>query len=140
MKGTSTSHVSPLTSHLSRLTSHLSPLTLNFSLLTSLGGSPLPAYVIVQVTVGDPVAYERYKQLAQDAVAAYGGRYIVRGGATTVLEGTWQPSRLVVLEFPDAERARAWWHSPEYAPGKALRRSCAETEMLLVDGMLPSRA
>ena len=130
----------PLTSRLSRLTSHLSPLTLNLSLLTSLGGSPLPAYVIVQVTVGDPVAYERYKQLAQDAVAAYGGRYIVRGGATTVLEGTWQPSRLVVLEFPDAERARAWWHSPEYAPGKALRRSCAETEMLLVDGMLPSRA
>jgi uncharacterized protein (DUF1330 family) len=142
VKGTSTSHVSPLTSHLSRLTSHLSPLTLNFSLLTShvSRGAPLPAYVIVQVTVGDPVAYERYKQLAQDAVAAYGGRYIVRGGATTVLEGTWQPSRLVVLEFPDAERARAWWHSPEYAPGKALRQSCAETEMLLVDGMLPSRA
>jgi uncharacterized protein (DUF1330 family) len=97
----------------------------------------LPAYVIVQVTVADPVAYERYKQLAQDAVAAYGGRYIVRGGATTILEGTWQPSRLVLLEFPDAERARAWWHSPEYAPGKALRQACAETEMLLVEGMPP---
>jgi uncharacterized protein (DUF1330 family) len=132
-----TSHVSPLTSHFSPFTSHLKLLTSHFSRLS---GAPLPAYVIVQVTVGDPVAYERYKQLAQDAVAAYGGRYIVRGGATTVLEGTWQPSRLVVLEFPDAERARAWWHSPEYAPGKALRQSCAETEMLLVDGMLPSRA
>jgi len=89
----------------------------------------------VQITVGDPVAYERYKQLAQDAVAAYGGRYIVRGGATTTLEGTWKTPRLVVLEFPDAERARAWWHSPEYAPAKALRQSCAETEMLLVEGM-----
>jgi uncharacterized protein (DUF1330 family) len=94
----------------------------------------------VQVNVGDPVAYERYKQLAQGAVAAYGGRYIVRGGATTTLEGSWKPCRLVVLEFPDAERARAWWHSPEYAPGKALRQSCSETEMLLVEGVPPGPA
>jgi uncharacterized protein (DUF1330 family) len=133
-----TCHVSLFTSHLSPYTSHLTPLTSHLSPFTShLSGAFLPAYVIVQVTVGDPVAYERYKRLAQDAVAAYGGRYIVRGGATTILEGTWQPSRLVVLEFPDAERARAWWHSPEYAPGKALRQACAETEMLLVEGMLP---
>jgi uncharacterized protein (DUF1330 family) len=89
----------------------------------------------VQVNVGDPVAYEQYKQLAQDAVTAYGGRYIVRGGATTTLEGSWKPARLVVLEFPDAERARSWWHSPEYAPAKALRQSCAETEMVLIEGL-----
>jgi uncharacterized protein (DUF1330 family) len=117
-------------------------LTPYSSLLTavnfSLPGCRLPAYVIVQVTVHDPVAYERYKQLAQDAVAAFGGRYVVRGGPTTVLEGTWQPSRLVVLEFADAERARAWWSSAEYAPGKALRQSCADTEMLLVDGVPPT--
>jgi uncharacterized protein (DUF1330 family) len=94
----------------------------------------------VQVTVRDPVAYERYKQLAQGAVAAYGGRYVVRGGPTTILEGSWQPPRLVVLEFPDAERARAWWNSAEYAPGKALRQACAETEMLLVEGMSPGGA
>jgi uncharacterized protein (DUF1330 family) len=91
----------------------------------------------VQITIGDPVAYERYKQLAQDTVAAYGGRYLVRGGPTAILEGAWQPPRLVVLEFPDAERARAWWNSPEYAPGKALRQSCAETEMLLAEGISP---
>jgi uncharacterized protein (DUF1330 family) len=50
------------------------------------------------------------------------------------LEGTWRPERLVVLEFPSAERARAWWESPEYAPAKALRQSCATTDMVLIDG------
>ena len=87
------------------------------------------------MTVHDPVAYERYKRMAQDAVAAYGGRYVVRGGASSILEGGWQPPRLVVLEFPDAERARAWWSSTEYAPAKALRQACADTEMLLIDGV-----
>ena len=97
----------------------------------------MPAYVAVQIAVRDPETYERYKQLAPPSIAAYGGRYLVRGGATETLEGTWRPRRLVVLEFPDAERARAWWASPEYAEAKGLRQSCAETEMLLVEGVAP---
>jgi len=99
----------------------------------------MPAYVIVDVTVRDRAAYERYKQLAGDAVAAWGGRYLVRGGATEKLEGSWQPSRLVVLEFPTVDAARGWWASPEYGPAKELRQSCAHTEMLLVEGYLDSR-
>jgi uncharacterized protein (DUF1330 family) len=95
----------------------------------------MPAYVVVDIAVEDPELYERYKQLAPASIAAYDGRYIVRGGPTTLLEGTWQPSRLVVLEFPSAERARAWWDSPEYAQAKAIRQSCAKTEMLLIDGV-----
>lgn len=94
----------------------------------------MAAYVVVQIEVHDPVTYERYKQISGVAAAAYGGRFLVRGGRSEVLEGSWQPSRLVILEFPDAERARAWWASPEYAEGKALRQAAAETEMLLIEG------
>ena len=95
----------------------------------------MSAYVVVQITVKDPERYERYKQLAPPSIAAYGGRYVVRGGPSHVLEGEWQPTRLVILEFPDLERARAWWQSPEYAQAKALRQECAETEMLVIDGV-----
>jgi uncharacterized protein (DUF1330 family) len=93
------------------------------------------AYVVVQITVHDPVTYERYRTLAPPSIAAYGGRYVVRGGRTETLEGSWQPVRLVILEFASAERARAWWDSPEYAAAKALRQSAANTEMLLVEGL-----
>jgi uncharacterized protein (DUF1330 family) len=95
----------------------------------------MPAYVIAEVTVRDATTYERYKELAPPSIALYGGRYVARGGATETLEGSWRPTRLVILEFPSVERAREWWNSPEYAPAKALRQSCAETEILLVDGL-----
>ena len=98
----------------------------------------MSAYVIVQIAVEDPVAYERYKLLAAPSIAVYGGRYAVRGGRSEVLEGAWQPARLVVLECPSAERARAWWDSPEYAAAKALRQQCAQTEMLLIEGIGPT--
>ena len=94
----------------------------------------MPAYIVVQIAITDPAAYERYKELAPPSIAAYGGRYVVRGGQSEVLEGSWRPPRLVVLEFPSAAQARAWWSSPEYAPAKELRQRCAETEMLLIEG------
>ena len=94
----------------------------------------MSAYIVVQIDVKDPDLYERYKALAPPSIAAYGGRYIVRGGAVDPLEGPWVPRRLVVLEFPDVGRARAWWESAEYAEAKALRHRAAESEMLLVDG------
>jgi uncharacterized protein (DUF1330 family) len=95
----------------------------------------MSAYVIVNIEVNDPKPYERYKALAHAAVTAYGGRYIVRGGAAERLEGTWEPKRVVVLEFPDAARAKAWWASEEYRPAKALREACAAADMILVAGM-----
>ena len=82
----------------------------------------MPAYVVVNVQVQEPVQYEEYKHRAPASIAAYGGRYLVRGGAMSILEGEWDACRFVILEFPDAERARAWWESKEYAPAKALRR------------------
>ena len=95
----------------------------------------MSAYVVVQIAVHDPAIYERYKELAPASIAAYGGRYLVRGGPSEVLEGAWQPPRLVVLEFATAAQARAWWDSPEYAPAKAMRQGCARTEMLLIEGL-----
>ncbi len=94
----------------------------------------MPAYIIVEIAIHDAVRYERYKHLAPSAIAAYGGKYLSRGGATTALEGAWAPERFVILEFPDADIARRWWDSPEYAAAKALRHACAETKMLLVEG------
>ena len=94
----------------------------------------MPAYVIVQIEVEDPVRYAEYRRIAPPSIAAYGGRYVVRGGECQILEGSWTPPRLVVLEFPTIEQARAWWHSPEYAPAKALRQQSARTEMVLIEG------
>ena len=95
----------------------------------------MPAYVIVDIEVHDPLAYEEYKPLAYATVVQYGGRYVARGGAAEQLEGRRVPHRVVILEFPNAEQARAWWNAPEYAEAKALRQRIATTEMLLVDGL-----
>lgn len=95
----------------------------------------MAAYVIIDVNVRDGETYERYKQLASAAVAAYGGRYLARGGATQTLEGDWWPSRMVILEFPTMQQGRAWWDSPEYGPARALRQACADSEILLVEGV-----
>lgn len=95
----------------------------------------MPAYVVLDIDVTDPTTYAKYKELGPPAVAAYGGRYLVRGGRVESLEGSWVPSRFVILEFPTVESGRAWWASTEYAPAKALRQASARTEMLLLEGM-----
>jgi uncharacterized protein (DUF1330 family) len=95
----------------------------------------MPAYIVVDVSIHDPATYEGYKQLTPASIGPYGGRFIVRGGATHTLEGDWSPERLVIVEFPDSERARAWWNSPEYAPAKAIRQVSSHTQMLLVEGI-----
>lgn len=95
----------------------------------------MAAYVIVDIQVNDPVRYEDYKKLAAPTVAAYGGRYVVRGGATHTLEGDWVPGRLVVLEFPTSDNAREWWASEVYRPAKELRHATADADMILVEGV-----
>jgi uncharacterized protein (DUF1330 family) len=94
----------------------------------------MPAYIIVEISIEDPATYDHYKTLAPASIARYGGKYLSRGGLTTALEGTWAPERFVILEFANAGQARRWWMSPEYAEAKALRQSCATTQMLLVEG------
>ena len=94
----------------------------------------MSVYVIVDISIHDAAVYERYKLLAPATLAIYGGKYLVRGGETTVLEGTWNPARLVILEFASADDVKKWWSSPEYAEAKALRQSCTHTNMLILDG------
>lgn len=94
----------------------------------------MKAYVIVDVRITDPARYEDYKKLTPGSLTPYDGKFIVRGGATETLEGSWKPGRVVVLEFPSLEKAKAWWSSEEYAPAKALRQSASETQMIVVEG------
>ena len=94
----------------------------------------MPAYVIVEVTIHDPETYKDYMHLTPAAIAAYDGKFIVRGGKNESLEGNWNPQRIVVLEFPSVERAKQWWHSEEYAPAKKIRQATASTKMIVVEG------
>lgn len=94
----------------------------------------MAAYAIVRVEVTDPERYEEYKALTPAAVAAFGGRFIVRGGAAETLEGPDETRRIVVVEFPDLDQARACFESPQYAEARAKRIGAAEMEMLIVDG------
>lgn len=94
----------------------------------------MPGYVIVESAILDAERFEQYKRAAAPTVAAYGGKYLVRGGAISVIEGAWQPRRLVVLEFESAERARQWIESPEYQAVKPLRHGAAEFNVVLVEG------
>jgi uncharacterized protein (DUF1330 family) len=95
----------------------------------------MPAYVIVDINVTDPVQYEEYKQLAPAAVARYGGKYLARGGAVEVLEGGWAPNRLVILEFESIERAKEWLESPEYQDAKQIRHRAASSNMVAIAGL-----
>jgi uncharacterized protein (DUF1330 family) len=95
----------------------------------------MAAYLLVDCEVTDSVRYEAYKKAAPAAIAKYGGRYLARGGATTLLEGNWQPHRIVVLEFPDADAARRFYDSPEYRAARAERAGAANMNMLLVEGV-----
>ncbi len=94
----------------------------------------MAAYVIVEIDVVDPVGYEEYKKLAGATVLNYGGKYIVRGGATEVLEGNWKPKRIVVLEFESMQRAKDWLNCEEYREPRKMRHRTARTNMILVDG------
>jgi len=95
----------------------------------------MAAYVIVDIGVTDPVGYEEYKKLAAPTVAAYGGRYLVRGGAVETLEGDWVPNRFVILEFPSVARAKEWYACQEYSVAKEVRCRTATTNMIVVEGL-----
>jgi uncharacterized protein (DUF1330 family) len=95
----------------------------------------MPAYVIIETDIHDPDQYEQYKAASPAAVASGGGRFVARGGELAVLEGDWQPSRLVILEFPDLEAAKHWYDSPEYVEARKLREGAANLRMVAVEGV-----
>lgn len=95
----------------------------------------MPAYVIVEISITDPEQYEAYKKLTPASIAAFDGKFIVRGGKTITMEGDWQPERIVVLEFPSVGRAQQWWHSGQYEKAKEIRHRSASTRMIIVEGV-----
>lgn len=94
----------------------------------------MSAYIIVQVEVTDPETYKTYAAQVLPIMEQYGGEFIVRGGDMEILEGDWPYPRVVVIKFPDMERAKAWQASPEYEGPKALRQSASRGNMIVVEG------
>ena len=95
----------------------------------------MPAYVVVDIKVNDPVGYEEYKVLAPPSITVYGGKYLARGGQTEVLEGDWSPSRLVILQFDSIEQAKKWLNSSEYSAARAMRHKTTTTNMVVIEGI-----
>jgi len=94
----------------------------------------MSAYVIAEIEVTDPVAYEEYRRQVPAVVTKFGGRFIVRGGKIDPKEGGWTPQRIVVVEFPSLAQAQKWYDSPDYAPLIKLRQKASKGKLILVEG------
>ncbi len=95
----------------------------------------MAAYVIAQVNITDPEKYAVYREMVPPTFAKFGGRPLARGGAMEMLEGEPGAGRVVIVEFPSMEQARAWWASEEYAPAKALRQAASVSSLTLLEGL-----
>ena len=94
----------------------------------------MPGYVIADVTVTDPETYADYRALTPGSIAAFDGRFLVRGGEHEVIAGGWQPGRLVLLEFESPARATAWYDSPTYVEARAIRQRASTGHMVHLEG------
>ncbi len=95
----------------------------------------MAGYMIADVNVTDPAGFEEYRKLVSATIEAYGGKYIVRGGAVESVEGDWNPPRLVIVEFDSVAQAKAWYYSAEYAGPKEMRHNSATTNAIFVEGL-----
>jgi uncharacterized protein (DUF1330 family) len=98
----------------------------------------MAAYIIARVQVTDWDRYQQYTQATPAAIEKFGGRFVVRGGETVTLEGPTETARLVVIEFPDLDQAKAFYHSEEYSKARKLREGAAQGQFLAVDGYVPA--
>lgn len=94
----------------------------------------MKAYVVGDVDVKDPERYAEYRAQVLPTIEKYGGRFVIRGGASEVLEGEWTPRRIVAIEFPDMAALKAWYGSPEYKPLIALRQGASKGSLIAVEG------
>ena len=95
----------------------------------------MTAYVVAEVDVTDPEAIKDYQKDVPAVIEAFGGRYLARGGEIRPQEGNWEPTRLVIVEFPSLEIAEKFYNSEEYADLKALRIKASNSRLVLVDGL-----
>jgi uncharacterized protein (DUF1330 family) len=94
----------------------------------------MAAYVIAEIDITDPAAYEDYRRQVPAVIARYGGKYIVRGGKVESLEGGWSPKRIAIVEFPSIEQALKFYRSPEYAPLIRIRQKASRGKLVIVEG------
>jgi len=99
----------------------------------------MAAYVIADIEVIDSAGFAEYQQKVPATIAAYGGRYLVRGGAAEVIEGAWSPKRCVVLEFPSMAQLKTWYASPEYRPLIAIRERTSKSNLVVTEGIQSAR-
>jgi uncharacterized protein (DUF1330 family) len=95
----------------------------------------MPAYLVTTINVTNPERFQEYRKLAGPAVAQYGGKFLVRGGERTVLEGKFEANRLVVVEFPSSEDAKTFYNSPEYQAARQKRIGACDFNMVLAEGV-----
>jgi len=95
----------------------------------------MPAYVLAEIEITNPEGYKEYTTHVPATIAKYGGRFVVRGGKATALEGEWPERRRVLIEFPSVDAARKWFDSPEYEKPKALRQANSKGRLLLLEGV-----
>ena len=94
----------------------------------------MPAYIIARVQVTDWEHYREYMKTTPAAIERFGGRFMVRGGETITLEGPQETGRVVVIEFPRLDQAKAFYHSEEYSRAKKLREGAATGQFLAIEG------
>ena len=95
----------------------------------------MSAYVIVDIEIHDPSVYDEYRKVVGPTLTQYGGKFVVRGGKIDLLEGNWNPKRIVILEFENAARAREWYDSEEYRAPKQIRMKASKGNLVLVEGV-----
>jgi uncharacterized protein (DUF1330 family) len=97
-----------------------------------------PAYVILCSKVENTEQFQQYLAATPPTLVPHGGEYLVRGGEKQVLEGNWDPARVVVLKFPSLANAKAWYDGAGYTKARALRKGATEYfNVLLVEGYQP---
>jgi uncharacterized protein (DUF1330 family) len=94
----------------------------------------MSAYVVVQEDIKDEATFDLYRKQVMPTIAAHGGRFIVRGGTITVLEGEWPMPRFVIIEFPSRQAAEGWYRAPEYQKILPLRLKSGTGNLVIVDG------
>ena len=95
----------------------------------------MAAYVLAEIEITNPEGYKEYSSVVSGTIAKYGGKFLHRGGAVQLLEGEWPERRRVLLEFPSAEAAKAWWDSPEYEKPKEMRKASSNGRLILLEGI-----
>ena len=95
----------------------------------------MAAYLIAEHLIADAERFEEYRSKVAPMIERHGGRYLTRGGSHSVLDGSWHPTRAVIIEFPDMAALMAWYESPEYQPLIEVRRSAGTDVLLAIDGV-----